>query len=762
MVETLSARTTPALPRGRSIPTLPAALVVTSSIALLLAAGLWVTMPGPVGIPLTPAELGPVLTIVGGFVLWRRPGQRVATLMAVTGTLFSCATLAAAVLNRAVLGDVPVWLQQVALAVSWSSAALTVPWMLLVLWFPDGQFTGRGWRMFAVVATPVAVATAVAGYLMGPAGRVPGLLAGSRIPDGLAAPLAGPGGEVWSTATDLTALLPLLAVPALAGRYRRSGPVVRQQVRWVLAAVCVTAVASVLAWLLPSGASPSAWVGTALVLAIQPLPALAIAAAVLRFRLWDVDLLVSGTVVYTVVWAGLSALLVLPAAASGYLVGGRTALGAVAVALLVTVAFQPVRSRVRAGVQAKLFGARRRGLLRLERFGASLRTAVAATVLGPQLADALRTGLRVSWAGAWMLLHTDDGDTLTLLGSSGGTLPERLPLTIELRAALALRGDPMLADEVPADLAASLGAPARATAPLVAQGKLVGLLACGDRPGEPLGEPDRAPLARFAGECALGLQALRLESELRARILQVQAQAAELQSSRRRLVRVQDQERRRIERDLHDGVQQQLVGLAARLRTLARSLGPAGSEECGQLADEAEDVVFAMQDLARGIFPGVLADQGLVPALRAQAARCPLPVRISVAPPLKDLRFDPQIEAALYFVALEALTNAAKHARDATVTMALRIEAAELILEVRDDGPGIRTGGAPNGTGLTNMRDRVGAVAGSLLVEALPRGGTSVRAAVLLSVAPGAQSTAVVLSPSPTPAGRSAPPRPVG
>jgi len=139
--------------------------------------------------------------------------------------------------------------------------------------------------------------------------------------------------------------------------------------------------------------------------------------------------------------------------------------------------------------------------------------------------------------------------------------------------------------------------------------------------------------------------------------------------------------------------------------------------------------MFALQELARGIYPSVLADRGLLAALRTQAARMPLPVRIEADDGLAGRRLDPEVEAALYFVALEALTNAQKHAPLAQVTVRLREDGGVVRLEVADDGPGI-AGDHGRGSGLQNMYDRVAAAGGALDVRSAPGHGTRIAAAI--------------------------------
>jgi signal transduction histidine kinase len=713
----------------------PAALVTASAASLGTAAVLWATSTAPAAIPATPVELSLTLSLLGSFALWRRPGHRVAALIAVAGVLFSVATLAAAVLDHTVGGSgYQGAAAKAAFAVGWLAAALPVPWMLLVLWFPDGEFTGAGWRRGFVVAAVAAAAVTVTGYLFAPPGRLPSILAGSGVSPRLAGPFGAAGHDGLVSAVDALSVLPLLALPALVGRYRRADAPVRQQIRWLLVAAVTTIIVTVAAVALGHGPAGVAAVGGVLALVAQPLPALAITVALLRYRLWDVDVVISRTLVYGLLWAVLSVLLLVPALISGYLVGGPGTLTAVGAALVVTLAFQPIRRRLQDTVDNRVYGPRRVARLQLARAGDTLRAAGDVDVIAPRVAQIVREALAVPWAALWVCLRSEDGGGwLRPVGSAGAEpVPARLSAhaMADLLAYRQARADPAL----PAEVSHLLPTPVGAVMPLVVADQLVGVIACGNRAGEPMDERDLDALARFAGECALGLRGLRLDAELRQRLREIEEQAEDLRSSRKRLVRAQDDERRRIERNLHDGVQQQLVGLATRIRQLALRTDDAVRGEWERIAADAEDAVFALQDVARGIFPVVLVDQGLAVALRAHAGRSALPVRLDLEPSIMGRRFDPEIEASLYYVALEALTNVAKHAPDAQVVLTLRVADSgdDVLLEVHDDGPGLSGGRRREGSGLVNMRDRVAAVGGTLELDSRPGAGTWVRAAAPL------------------------------
>jgi signal transduction histidine kinase len=200
----------------------------------------------------------------------------------------------------------------------------------------------------------------------------------------------------------------------------------------------------------------------------------------------------------------------------------------------------------------------------------------------------------------------------------------------------------------------------------------------------------------------------------------------DLRASRQRLVAAQDQERRRIERNIHDGAQQQLVALSVKLR-LAEQLTERdlakSREMLVQLQADTSEALENLRDLARGIYPPLLADRGLAAALEAQARKSPVPTTVE----LDGVgRYAPEIEATVYFCALEALQNVAKYAEASTVTVRLRSEGGQLRFEVADDGRGFDPGSTGYGTGLQGMADRLDAVGGSLRVESEPGGGTTV------------------------------------
>ncbi len=246
-------------------------------------------------------------------------------------------------------------------------------------------------------------------------------------------------------------------------------------------------------------------------------------------------------------------------------------------------------------------------------------------------------------------------------------------------------------------------------------GELLGALSLHKPPNEALTSTEDELIRHLASQAGLVLRNAALTAQLQATI-------DELRASRRRLVEAQDAERRKIERNLHDGAQQQLIALTIHLALLEESAGdPAARELAAAVKDGVRAALDDLRDLARGIYPPLLADQGLVPALQAQARKAALPVQIDA----DGIRRYPQdTEAAVYFCTLEALQNVAKYAHASRATVRLSCSDGSLEFTVTDDGTGFDTTTIPPGTGLQGMADRLAALGGALHIRSQPGEGT--------------------------------------
>jgi len=262
--------------------------------------------------------------------------------------------------------------------------------------------------------------------------------------------------------------------------------------------------------------------------------------------------------------------------------------------------------------------------------------------------------------------------------------------------------------------------------PVHQQGELLGALSINKRPGEAVTPIEDDLLKNLAAQAGLVLRNVGLTAELRAKLEEISRQAVELRASRQRIVAAQDAERRRLERNIHDGAQQNLVALTVRLRLAMNQMktNPARAVESVRgLEAETDEALRTLRDLARGIYPPILREQGLAAALKAQAGRMPGVVDVSAS---GFGRQPADLEATIYFCCLEALQNAAKHALASTVRVTLEQQAGNVLFSVIDDGVGFEQATVKAGAGFQNMKDRVEALGGHLDVVAAPRSGTRV------------------------------------
>ncbi|MET7992705.1 DUF4118 domain-containing protein [Amycolatopsis sp. NPDC005232] len=260
--------------------------------------------------------------------------------------------------------------------------------------------------------------------------------------------------------------------------------------------------------------------------------------------------------------------------------------------------------------------------------------------------------------------------------------------------------------------ARNLGIRSSVGCPIVASGRLWGVIAASTKSAERFPDNTEAQIASF--------------TELVATAIENAEARAELQASRARIVATADRTRRRIERDLHDGAQQQLVSLALQVRAVQALIPDESLEARGELdriADGLSDALDALREMARGIHPALLAELGLVPALKALARRSSQNIDLDVR---ADGRLPEPIEVGAYYVVAEALTNAAKHAQAGAITVVVETGADVLRIAVQDDG----AGGADfaRGTGLAGLKDRVEALGGRIFLHSPPGDGTMLRA----------------------------------
>ena len=391
--------------------------------------------------------------------------------------------------------------------------------------------------------------------------------------------------------------------------------------------------------------------------------------------------------------------------------------------------FVPARRRLTAFAN-RLVGEERQSPEEVVRsFGVRLSRALPLDELLLQVAESLRRVLALDAAEVW----TGSGGMLERVVSDPDRGPATLRLVAPEDAVVAgggVAGPARVAVWLPG-LLADRGEAAVRVAPIAQGGELFGLLVA--ERSDPFDETDERALAELARQLGLALRNVRLDSDLQASLAELRRQAEELRRSRARVVAAADGERRRIERDLHDGAQQHLVALEANLgavQALIRCDPERAGAIVGELRAAVHEAMQDLRDLAHGIYPPLLQDRGLAEALANAARRATIPTRVEAA---TDRRYSAAIETTVYFCCIEALQNAAKHAGGGIrATIRLRQADDALVFEVADDGSGLDPARATAGAGLTNMRDRLEAMGGGLRIDSRRGRGTRVTGTIPL------------------------------
>ena len=556
--------------------------------------------------------------------------------------------------------------------------------------FPDGRFLSRRWRtsMFVVCAlavVPVALSALVPRFTV---------FSGFDNPVGLHEPWVP---QAANASIGLILLVLFGGAAAAAVRYRRSRGDERLQIKWPLLAV--SAVAVTLAYYGIStaiGADTNngldhwaQYVGIASFLAVP----VSIAFGVLKYRLYDIDVVINKAVVYGAIAAFITVVYLVLVIAAGSLTGYayNPVLSAIAAAI-VALAFQPVRRRAQRLANRVVYGDRATPYEVLTNLSARLAGEYAAEDVLDRIASVVAGGTGADHVVVWL--------------SAGRELR---PAAVWPPGGTASTIAAPVADGTPS-------ADGMRSFPVRHQGELLGAIGIHKPPSDPATPADVKLVSDLAAQAGLVLRNASLIEDLRA--------------SRRRLVAAQDEERRRLERNIHDGAQQQLVALTIKARLAEQVVerdAAKARDLIGQIGAETTDALETLRDLARGIYPPLLADKGLVAALEAQARKAAVPVTV-VAESVG--RFDRDVEAGVYFCVLEALNNVAKYAGASHVEVRLRLHGDTVMFEVRDDGAGFDADATSHGTGLQGMTDRVTALGGTIAITSEPGQGTTVTGAV--------------------------------
>jgi signal transduction histidine kinase len=702
----------PARPRHRLLARIMLGVFVVGTVGTFLIAYLDAELTGN---PILSAEgaLGDVgllvafsaFPIIGYLLAVRRPENAIGWVMLGMGVVMGIPNAAYA--TYAVHGgpggrelgllldaiDQPMWIPVVA-----------IPATFLLLLFPNGHLPSPRWKWFArILGWGLVVIFLV--ILVGPGPIEGGALNGADNPLGLEflRPFLG-------VAFASILIIPIGAVGSLVSlvqRFRRSRGIERLQLRWLVTAatiVAATYAASVLfslggEWTGASTTNPE-WLNvlqTVSVLSFSLIP-ISIGASILRYHLFDIDVVINRAVLFGALAVFITVVYVAIVAGVGAIVGGQASpLLSAAAAAVVALAFQPARRRAQRFADRLVYGKRATPYEVLSEFSERLGNTYANEELLPRMARALGEGTGAARADVWMRV----GDELR----HEAVWPEDAET-------LSPRPAPPEGEEGVVT-ASSMFEPVRH------HGASLGALSIEKRPGESLTATEEKLVRDLAAQAGLVLRNVGLTEALRDTIEQLRA-------SRQRLVSAQDEERRRLERNLHDGAQQQLVALAVKLRLLEQLVerDPAQARSvAAQLQGDTTDALEELRDLARGIYPPLLADKGLVAALESQARKSVVPVAIEAN---GVGRYPREAEAAVYFSCLEALQNVAKYASASRATITLSDGDGRLRFEVSDDGVGFDAASRSGGSGLQGIADRLAALDGEIEVRSTPGAGTTV------------------------------------
>jgi len=681
-------------------------LSVANLILTIMARNDLATTDAVTGLIYAPA---PVLYATLGALIVRRAGNVIGWMLIGIGGAQAISWLASAyaVFGVAHPGTLPAP-ELAGLLGEWSFIPVFTGIGFMLMLFPSGTLPSPRWRPWAGLGL-LATALTMVGFVVRP--RLMALPA----PGGTSLMLENPLGvrslgPVLSTVligtlnglAVLGTVILAAAFVSLAVRYHSGGREVRQQIKWIaLAAVAVAGcqAAALLAIAITGDASNPVTVTAYVVIPVTVLvgiPAI-ITLAILKYGLYQIDVIINRAVQYGLLSATLTGVY------AGIVVGIGTLAGyaggpvlTVAAAVTIAVLFQPVRQRARLVANRLVYGQRATPYQVLADFAEDMAGQLDFDVALDRMASILAGATGAVRVEVWVRVGAQLRPQV--IWPRGSALPAAIPLIDDA--------------ELPAFELAS-----RAVA--VRHGdELFGALAIQKPRNEPVTAAEDKLLTHLASQAGLVLRNVRLTAELQATI-------DDLRASRRRLVKAQDKERQRIERNLHDGAQQQLVALAVQLSLLEDSAGDAGEVRLmtGQLRAGLHAALDDLRALARGIYPPLLADQGLGPALRAQADRASLPVLVEAD---GIGRYPRDAEAAVYFCILEALQNTAKYAHASQAAVALSCPGNHLEFTVTDDGAGFDTTTATCGTGLPGMADRLAAAGGTLRISSAPGTGTTI------------------------------------
>jgi signal transduction histidine kinase len=629
---------------------------------------------------------------VGALIVIHRPSNTVGRILCAIGLTSAIASLGQAYSWYALVhqhGSLPG-----GMAAGWLGSWLFVPafglfWFLLLL-FPDGRLPSPRWRPVAwLAAAHIALTCIWVAFEPQPLDSPPYLQ--NPLGIGQAADALQLLGRIL---VPTVGLLLALSTASVVMRFRRSQGPARQQLKWfVYGAVLALVEWAAYHYVFREAGSGNLQPEPVLVAVLDSLaaatPAVAIGVAILKYRLYDIDRLISRSLVY----AGLTAAVVGVYVAAVELLGAVFPHRGLGVSLgatgLIAVGFQPARERLQRTVDRLLYGHRHDPYTVLSQLGQRIEATLAPEAILPSVVNTVASALKLPY----VVVELSNGDRVEATSASNRPLAEltRLPLSY--------------------------------------QGELAGELVVASRsPGERLTPADQLLLADIARHAGVAVHAVQL--------------TAELQRSRVRLVSAREEERRRLRRDLHDGLGPTLAGVVLQLGAAKALVDQDRLEACrllGRLRAEVQQAIIDIRRLVYQLRPPALDELGLVGALRAYASHLQYPdsnelgspssldhLTVTVDGPAQLPPLPAAVEVAAYRIATEALANTARHASASRCTVRLAVDNA-LELEVADDGRGLPTHYRP-GVGLISMRERAAELGGSCTVRAASGGGTRISA----------------------------------